>query len=102
MRRQFFEELERLQVNVREKEDIIHQLNQEKPDIELLKTSFRCFRCLGLGAPLELEFATHPLSDVGPVFVWGDDEVEGGETRLTTVFTLDELGVGTSFFAGVI
>ena len=45
-----------------------------------------------------MEFATHPLSDVGPVFVWGGDEVEGGETRLTTVFTLDELGVGESGF----
>ena len=54
--------------------------------------------CLGLGVPLEFEFATDPLSVVGPVFVRGDDEFEDGGTRLTTVFTLDELGVGESGF----
>ena len=54
--------------------------------------------CLGLGVPLEFEFTTDPLNDVWPDFVSGDDEFEDGGTRLTTVFTLDELGVGESGF----
>ena len=41
MRRQFLGELERLQSNVREKEDVIHQLNQEKTDIELLRSTIK-------------------------------------------------------------
>ena len=41
MRRQFLGELERLQSNVREKEDIIHQLNQEKTGVGLLKSTIK-------------------------------------------------------------
>ena len=62
------------------------------PCKEPLNTSFRCFICLGLGATLDAE----EVMDVGPdLFNWEvDGELE--EIRLTTVFTLDPLGVGDS------
>ena len=56
-----------------------------------LKTSLRCFICLGLGVP-RLE---DPLRDVGTDLLVCDEFGEEG-TRLTTVFTLDPLGVGDS------
>ena len=63
MRRQFFEELERLQVNVREKEDIIHQLNQEKPDIELLKSTIKTLEEKLHGKEEEIEKLKNDLAE---------------------------------------
>ena len=56
-----------------------------------LKTSLRCFICLGLGVPRLAD----PLRDVGTDLLVCDEFGEAG-TRLTTVFTLDPLGVGDS------
>ena len=62
------------------------------PGREPLNTSFRCFICLGLGGILDAD----DVMDVGPdLFNWEfDGELE--DILLTTVFTLDVLGVGDS------
>ena len=59
-----------------------------------MNTSLRCFMCLGLGGILDAD----DVIEVGPdLFSW-DVEPELDEIRLTTVFTLDVLGVGDSGF----
>ena len=62
------------------------------PCKEPLKTSLRCFICLGLGATLDAD----EVMDVGPDLFNCELEGEFEEIRLTTVFTLDPLGVGDS------
>ena len=64
------------------------------PGSELLNTSFLCFMCLGLGGILEAD----DVIEVGPDLFSCEFEPELEEILLTTVFTLDVLGVGDSGF----